>query len=46
VVAINRRGDTVELEAPFGGRKRSGNGAVEGGAYAYDAVTELQAVYG
>jgi acyl-CoA reductase-like NAD-dependent aldehyde dehydrogenase len=46
VVAINRRGDAVDLEAPFGGRKRSGYGAPEGGAYAYAAVTDLQAVYG
>ncbi len=46
VVALNRRGDAVDVEAPFLGRGRSGNGAAEGGAYAYDAVTELQAVYG
>jgi len=46
VVAVNRRGDAVDLEAPFGGRKRSGNGLPEGGSYAYAAVTELQAVYG
>jgi alpha-ketoglutaric semialdehyde dehydrogenase len=46
VVALNRRGDSVDLEAPFLGRGRSGNGVAEGGAYAYEAVTELQAVYG
>jgi len=46
VIALNRRGDAVELEAPFGGRKRSGNGAPEGGEYVYGAVTALQAVYG
>jgi aldehyde dehydrogenase (NAD+) len=46
VVALDRRGDDVELEAPFGGMKRSGSGWAEGGAYGYDAVTELQAVYG
>jgi acyl-CoA reductase-like NAD-dependent aldehyde dehydrogenase len=46
VVAINRRADAVDLEAPFGGHKRSGNGVPEGGAYAYAAVTDLQAVYG
>jgi acyl-CoA reductase-like NAD-dependent aldehyde dehydrogenase len=46
VLALNRRGDDVELEAPFGGRARSGNGRPEGGAYAYAAVTDLQAVYG
>lgn len=45
VLAVNRRADLVDLEAPFGGRKLSGNGAPEGGAYAYAAVTELQAVY-
>jgi acyl-CoA reductase-like NAD-dependent aldehyde dehydrogenase len=45
VLALNRRGDDVELEAPFGGRARSGNGQPEGGAYAYAAVTDLQAVY-
>ena len=46
VVAVNRRGDDVELEAPFGGRKRSGNGHPEGGRYAYAGLTDLQAVYG
>ena len=46
VLALNRRGDDVELEAPFGGRARSGNGQPEGGAYAYAALTDLQAVYG
>lgn len=29
VVAINPRGDAVELEAPFGGRKRTGHGAAD-----------------
>ena len=46
VLAINRRGDDVDLEAPFGGRGRSGNGQAEGGEYAYAALTDLQAVYG
>jgi alpha-ketoglutaric semialdehyde dehydrogenase len=46
VLAVNRRGDDVALEAPFGGHGRSGNGRPEGGAYAYAAVTDLQAVYG
>lgn len=46
VLAINRRADAVELEPPFGGRRRSGNGFPEGGQYAYSAVTDLQAVYG
>jgi acyl-CoA reductase-like NAD-dependent aldehyde dehydrogenase len=45
VVALNRRGDDVELEAPFAGFKRSGNGFPEGGHWAYSAVTNLQAVY-
>ena len=45
VLAINRRGDDVGLEAPFGGRGRSGNGQAEGGRYVYDAVTDYQAVY-
>ena len=46
VVAVNRRGDAVELEPPFGGVKGSGNGFPEGGAYVYSALTSLQAVYG
>jgi acyl-CoA reductase-like NAD-dependent aldehyde dehydrogenase len=46
VLAINRRGDDVALEAPFGGRGRSGNGQAEGGEYVYGALTDLQAVYG
>jgi len=45
VLAINRRGDDVALEAPFGGRGRSGNGQAEGGEYVYGALTDLQAVY-
>jgi acyl-CoA reductase-like NAD-dependent aldehyde dehydrogenase len=45
VVAVNRRGDDVALEAPFGGVKRSGNGHAEGGTYAYEALTSLKAVY-
>jgi alpha-ketoglutaric semialdehyde dehydrogenase len=45
VVAINRRGDDVAIEAPFGGRGRSGNGQAEGGEYVYAALTDLQAVY-
>jgi acyl-CoA reductase-like NAD-dependent aldehyde dehydrogenase len=46
VLALNRRGDDVALEAPFGGRARSGNGQPEGGEYVYAALTDLQAVYG
>jgi len=46
VIAVNRRGDDVDLEPPFGGRGRSGNGQAEGGAYVYAALTDLQAVYG
>jgi aldehyde dehydrogenase (NAD+) len=46
VVAINRRGDDVGLEPPFGGLKSSGNGFPEGGAYVYSSLTSLQAVYG
>ena len=45
VLAVNRRGDDVALEAPFAGRGRSGNGQAEGGEYAYAALTDLQAVY-
>ena len=46
VIAVNRRCDAVELEAPFGGAKSSGNGFPEGGAYAYSGLTTLKAVYG
>jgi acyl-CoA reductase-like NAD-dependent aldehyde dehydrogenase len=46
ILALNRRSDAVELEAPFGGVKDSGNGFREGGAYVYDSLTELQALYG
>jgi len=46
ILAFNRRGDAVDLEAPFGGVKDSGNGLVEGGTYAYAGLTSLQAVYG
>ena len=46
VLAVNRRGDDVIVEAPFGGRGRSGNGQAEGGTYVYAALTDLQAVYG
>lgn len=46
VLAVNRRGDSANMEAPFGGAKGSGNGFPEGGAYAYDGVTMLKAVYG
>jgi acyl-CoA reductase-like NAD-dependent aldehyde dehydrogenase len=45
VVALNRRGDDVELEAPFVGVKRSGNGFPEGGEFVYGAVCDLQAIY-
>lgn len=46
VVNVNRRSDAVDLEAPFGGMKLSGNGRPEGGEYVYSALTALQAVYG
>ena len=46
VLAVNRRCDSAELEAPFGGAKASGNGFPEGGSYAYSGVTMLKAVYG
>ena len=46
VLAFNRRGDAVDLEAPFGGVKQSGNGLTEGGEYVYAGLTSLQAVYG
>ena len=46
VLAVNRRCDAVELEAPFGGTKSSGNGFPEGGSYAYSGLTMLKAVYG
>ena len=45
VLAVNRRCDSAELEAPFGGAKASGNGFPEGGEYAYGGVTMLKAVY-
>jgi aldehyde dehydrogenase (NAD+) len=45
VIAVNRRGDDVSVEAPFGGLGRSGNGRPEGGTYVYAALTDLQAVY-
>ena len=45
ILTVNRRSDAVELEAPFGGVKDSGNGFREGGEYIYAALTELQAVY-
>jgi acyl-CoA reductase-like NAD-dependent aldehyde dehydrogenase len=46
VVNVNRRGDSVDLEAPFGGLRASGNGYYEGGRYVYSALTSLQACYG
>lgn len=46
ILGFNRRTDAVELEPPFSGRKQSGNGVPEGGAFAYAGVGELQAVYG
>lgn len=46
VVNVNRRSDAVDLEAPFGGMKLSGNGRSEGGTYVYSSLTALQAVYG
>ncbi|MEU8800300.1 aldehyde dehydrogenase family protein [Spirillospora sp. NPDC048819] len=45
VVAVNRRGDDVDLEAPFVGTKDSGNGHPEGGEYIYSSLTALQAHY-
>jgi acyl-CoA reductase-like NAD-dependent aldehyde dehydrogenase len=46
ILSRNRRGDAVDLEAPFAGVRASGNGWPEGGEYAYASVTELRAVYG
>jgi len=46
IVNVNRRSDDVGMEAPFGGLKASGHGPREGGTYAYDGVSHLQAVYG
>jgi alpha-ketoglutaric semialdehyde dehydrogenase len=46
IFGINRRCDAVDLEAPFGGRRDSGLGPPEGGAYVYAGVAALQAVYG
>lgn len=46
IVALNRRGDAVDLEAPFGGMGASGNGHPEGGEYVYSSLTRLQAGYG
>ena len=46
ILAFNRRGDAVDVDAPFGGVKESGNGLVEGGEYVYAGLTDLQAVYG
>ncbi|MBA2508852.1 MAG: aldehyde dehydrogenase [Nocardioidaceae bacterium] len=46
VINVNRRGDAVDLEAPFGGMKSSGNGLSEGGEYVYASLTRLQAAYG
>ena len=46
IVNVNRRSDDVGMEAPFGGLKASGQGPREGGAYVYDGVSHLQAVYG
>lgn len=46
VVNVNRRGDAVDLEPPFGGWGASGNGHPEGGAYVYSALTAWQACYG
>jgi alpha-ketoglutaric semialdehyde dehydrogenase len=45
IIGVNRRCDSAELEAPFGGAKNSGNGFPEGGEYAYSGVTMLKAVY-
>ncbi len=46
VIAVNCRTDAVDLEAPFGGVKDSGNGRFEGGEFAYDGCTTQQAAYG
>ena len=46
VVGVNRRGDAVEQEPPFGGLGASGNGFPEGGEFVYSALTALQACYG
>ncbi len=45
ILAVNRRSDAVDLEAPFGGVKQSGNGFAEGGEFVYASVTDMQAVY-
>lgn len=45
IVNVNRRGDAVDLEAPFGGLKASGNGYPEGGLFVYDSLTTHQACY-
>jgi acyl-CoA reductase-like NAD-dependent aldehyde dehydrogenase len=46
VVGVNRRGDAVEQEPPFGGLGASGNGYPEGGEFVYSSLTSLQACYG
>lgn len=46
ILAVNRRSDAVDLEAPFCGRRNSGNGFPEGGSFVYNSVSDLQAVYG
>jgi len=46
IVGLNRRGDTVDMEAPFCGRRRSGNGMPEGGRFVYSSLTTPQALYG
>lgn len=46
IVALNRRGDAVDLEAPFCGRRGSGNAMPEGGHFVYSSLTTPQAFYG
>jgi acyl-CoA reductase-like NAD-dependent aldehyde dehydrogenase len=45
VLAINRRTDHFELEAPFIGVKDSGHGFPDGGTYVYDGMTRLLTTY-
>lgn len=45
IVTVNRRGDAVGLEPPFGGLGASGNGRPEGGHWVYDSLTDIQSFY-
>jgi len=46
IVGVNRRCDSVDLEAPFCGRRLSGNGLPEGGTFVYSSLTTPAALYG